>query len=90
MNIPDPGPILFLGGLFLVAWLLSGGFLSDRIIVVYGVIAGVVTEKILTDWRKRGREFAAQQRPQLVFGLMICAIMLSTMVAFWLRLTHGH
>ena len=95
MVIPGGGLILILSGLILVAWLLSGGLLSDRIIVVYGVIAGKVTEKILFDWWKRGREFAAQQatqpRPQYVFGLMIYAIMLSTMAAIWhWRFLHWH
>ena len=95
MVIPGGGLILVLIGLVFVAWFLSGGLLSDRMIVVYGVIAGRVAEKILTEWWKRGREFAAQQaaqqRPQYVFGLMICAIVLSTMAAFWhWRFTHWH
>jgi hypothetical protein len=95
MSIPGLGLILILSGLVFAAWLLSGGLLSDRMVVVYGLIAGAAAEKILCDWWKKGKQFAAQQaaqqRPQYVFGLMIYAIVFSTMAAVWhWRLTHGH
>ena len=44
MYIPG-GIIRILSGLVFVAWLLSGGLLSDRMVVVYGLIAGRVVEK---------------------------------------------